>query len=191
MADTETEAELRYGTENIERNIAALAQDGTFYNWQQFQDHYGAEAEAYWRDSKEYCEAYYGPPTARWLQPIRDLPPAAPLAQPMPATTAGTPGGALQPAAGDADSEQPPLPTATPDDDETPPARISEGLVPSEATIASSWQQQQQEGSSSSAQQRHAGSSSSSGQQQQAGSSSGQQQVLGMLVTAPGIPHVA
>ena len=60
-------------------------------------------------------------PTALCLQPIHGLPPVAPLPQPIPASTPGAPGSALQPAPGDADSEQPPLPTATPDDDVTPP----------------------------------------------------------------------
>ena len=68
-------------------------------------------------------------PIPRSLQIIQVLQSAAALAQPMSPTTAGPPGGAVQLAAGDADSEQPPLPTVTPDDDETPPARAPPSTI--------------------------------------------------------------
>ena len=61
---------LATATFNLE-DVAALALDGHFYNWQQFQDHYGAEAEAYWLAAEDYC-AGRSIPTARWLQPIHD-----------------------------------------------------------------------------------------------------------------------
>ena len=133
-------------------------------------------------------------PIPRALEVIQDHQTVAALPQPLSPTTAGPPGGAVQLAAGDADSKQPPVLTATPDDDETPPARAPPGTI--RVTIDQLWhdcalawdgqfydwqQFQDYYGAAadgywlgaehychgSSAQQQHAGSSSS-GQQQQA-----------------------
>ena len=87
--------------------------------------------------SRHPWPGYYCPPLSKFRSyaPSQHAfwadshPPAAPLPPLMPITTAGPPDSALQPAAGDADSQPPPPLTATPDDDETPPPRAPPSTI--------------------------------------------------------------